>query len=236
MSQYLKKGISTSTEGVITDVDPKTGTIKGYFSIFGNVDSDKDMIMPGAFTKTLAENGSRIRHVWQHDITMPLAKPTLIQDSKGLAFESNISQTTWGKNALILYNDRVIDEHSIGYNTIRSQAKSGYSELTELRLWEGSSVTLGANELAIGGSAKSWSTADVIEKMSRTYKAIRHGKYEGDDVFFMLDAHFEQLKQLLFDKLSATPAVEETPEPKEEKSQDNGQVTDKINSLIALFK
>lgn len=235
MSYFLKKGISTKSEGVITDVDPKTGVVKGYFSIFGNIDSDKDMIMPGAFTKTLNDNGNRVRHVWQHDITMPLSKPTLTQDSKGLAFESTISQTTWGKNALILYQDGVIDEHSIGYNTIKSQNKSGYKELLEVRLWEGSSVTLGANELAIGGMSKAFTPTDILDRMEKTYKAIRHGKYEGDEIFFMLDTHFQQLKQLLFEALSATPAVIETPEPSEGKSEDAAIITTKINSLTALF-
>lgn len=41
------KGVNAGPES-IKDIDEKTGTVTGYFSIFGNIDSDEDMIMPGA--------------------------------------------------------------------------------------------------------------------------------------------------------------------------------------------
>lgn len=224
-------------QGIITDVDPKTGTIKGYFAVFGNIDSDKDMLMPGAFTKTLQEQGSRVRHVWQHDITKPLSRPILEQDSKGLAFTSVISPTTWGKNVIQLYNDNVIDEHSFGYNVIKRQKMSGYTELREVRLWEGSTVTLGANNLSLGGIAKSLTKEQITDRMDRVYKALRNGTYEGDEIFESLDVYHQQLKQLFYDLVNNdTPAAEKTaPEP-EEKSENSAQVAEKVNSLISLFK
>lgn len=237
MSHFLKKSISTQMPGVITDVDPKTGTVKGYFSVFNNKDSDGDVILPGAFTKTLQENGSRIRHVWQHNISQPIARPILTQDSKGLAFESTISQTSLGKDVIILYEDGVIDEHSFGYETIKSASKKDYNELQELRVWEGSSVTLGANEMALGMPSKGWTKETLIAMMDRTYKALRNGRYQSDEVFEMLDVYHQQLKQLFFELIVATPAVAEaTPEPIAEKSEDNEQVINKLNSLTALFK
>src|SRR5688572_29748388 len=58
------KSIGTG-EMMLKDIDEKKGRVLGYFSKFGNVDSDGDMIMPGSFTKTLKENGHRIKHLYQ---------------------------------------------------------------------------------------------------------------------------------------------------------------------------
>ena len=232
---FSTKGISTSVEGVITDIDPASGTIKGYFSVFGNKDSDEDVIMPGAFTKTLQENGSRIRHVWQHNISQPLARPKLFQDSKGLAFESVISKTNLGKDVILLYEDGVIDEHSIGYRIVKAQRVSDYNELRELRLWEGSSVTLGANELALGGPSKSLTEEQLIKRMDQTYKALRNGRYESEEIFELLDVYHQQLKQLFHDLVS-TRAVSNTPEPTDEQKSDNSEIDIKLNSLIGIFQ
>lgn len=227
--------LSVTGENAITNIDTTSNVIEGYFSIFGNVDSDGDMIMPGAFTKTLQENGHRIKHLWQHDPRYPISKPQLQEDIKGLKFKSIISDTTAGRDAMRLYMDGVIDEHSIGYNTIKATQKSNYSEMTELRLWEGSSVTWGANDLAIGGPAKSMCQDTIIKRMDTIYKALRHGKYENEEIFILLDINHQQLKQVIIDLFNATPAVENTQKPPEIKEPDNEAVKQKLNSLINLF-
>ncbi len=219
MYDYLTKGIDGT--GIVTDINAKDGVIEGYFSVFGNVDSDGDMIMPGAFKKTLIENSKRQKHLWQHNPSQPLSNPIMSEDSKGLKFHSVISQTTYGKNAIRLYNDGVIDEHSIGFNVIKQQKKGNYNEMTELRLWEGSSVTWAANEFAIGGPVKSLTKDQAIARFDVIYKALRNGKYEGDEgdeIFHLLDIYHQQLKQYIID-LSTTPAAE-AQEP--EASADNG--------------
>jgi HK97 family phage prohead protease len=42
------------------------GLVKGYAAVFGNVDDGDDLIDPGAFTKTIAESGGRVKMGWQH--------------------------------------------------------------------------------------------------------------------------------------------------------------------------
>jgi phage head maturation protease len=37
------------------------GVVEGYAAVFGNVDDGNDLIDPGAFTKTITENGGRIK-------------------------------------------------------------------------------------------------------------------------------------------------------------------------------
>lgn len=45
--------------------------IVGYAAIHGNVDSWDDRSHPGCFAKTLAENQSRVKHLWNHDASKP---------------------------------------------------------------------------------------------------------------------------------------------------------------------
>ncbi len=41
----------------LKDVDEKKGVVTGYASIFNNIDSDNEIVMPGAFLKTIQERG-----------------------------------------------------------------------------------------------------------------------------------------------------------------------------------
>lgn len=232
---YTIKSISAvKVDGdlAITNIDTKARLIEGYFSVFGNVDSDGDMIMPGAYSKTLKENGHRIKHLWQHDPRFPLARPQLSEDAKGLKFRSEIVDTSYGRDVIKLYERNVIDEHSVGFQTIKQQKKTGYNEMTELRLWEGSSVTWGANELSVGGVSKSMDKDEIVKRMDTIYKAIRNGNFESDAIFELLDIYHQQLKQLVLNITNATPAANEAQQPDEK----DEQLRAEIKSLTALFK
>jgi HK97 family phage prohead protease len=223
----LYKDASSSPGASIKDVDAKTGTVTGYFSVFGNVDSDGDIVMPGAFTRTLNNNYKRVKHLAYHDPNLPLAatkKENLLikEDPHGLYFESKISQTSYGKDIIQLYQDGVLDEHSIGYEVVRSRdsdtqtterwgQKVPVKELHELKLWEGSTVTWGANSKAGTESVKSMTLSQVIEKHDKILKAIKNGKYESDDIFEMLELYFKQLERQ-FEILSTQPAAK-APDP-----------------------
>ncbi len=224
------KGV-LANENTVKDIDEKKGVITGYFSVFGNKDSDEDVIMPGAFKKTLSENYRRIKHLYQHDPWRPLAgvkqeKLLVKEDNYGLYFESQISQTSWGRDAIQLYVDGVVDEQSIGFQTIKSNDREGYRELTELKLWEGSVVTWAANEMAQTTGMKSLITMESLsKKMDNIIKALRNGKYENEDVFDQLELYFKQLQQL-FIELTTKPEPQSAstlPETKE-------------NDLLDVFK
>ncbi len=232
---YQKKGI-IADETTITDIDEKQGKVIGYFSKFGNVDSDSEMIMPGAFKKTLSENYKRVKHLYQHDSFRPLSatnKGNLIvkEDRTGLAFESTISQTSWGKDALQLHIDGVIDENSIGFRTVKSNKRDGYKELTELQLWEGSAVTWAANEFALTSEVKSLFTPEmVVKRMDTVMKAIRNGKYENEELFDQLDLYFKQLSQILIDLTKNTTEPVSATQP--EKADDLREQLKNINQLF----
>jgi hypothetical protein len=193
--------------GSIKDVDTAKGIVTGYFSIFGNKDSDGDIIMPGAFAKTIQENGPksqkpRILHLLQHDTWKPLAKPTTLEeDAKGLYFESLISKTSYGRDTLQLYLDGVLTEHSIGFNTIKREVDetTETTKLLELKLWEGSTVSWGANMEAMVTGMKSLDKKTLydalIKKMSALQKAVK-GNYT-DETAYQLEIELLQIQQMI---------------------------------------
>lgn len=210
------KSISVDDNSV-KDIDEKKGRIVGYFSVFDNKDSDNDVITKGAYKKTLSENYRRVKHLYQHDPFKPLSgtkqgQLIVTEDNKGLHFDSTVSQTSWGRDTVRLYVDGVVDEQSVGFQTVKSVEKSGYREITEIKLWEGSTVTWAANELAQTTAVKSIEDVDVLsKKMDAVMKSIRNGKYENEDIFDSLEYYFKQLQQLFINLTSKSK--EATTEP-----------------------
>lgn len=148
-------------------VNTAEGTFEGYASVFGNVDSYRDVIEHGAFTKTLKEFGHRVKVLWQHDPWTPIGRPVEMQeDDKGLYVKSKISDTNAGRDALTLLRDGVINELSIGYTSIKEtwEKETGLRRIQELKLWEFSPVTWAANDLAVITGVKS---LDEIEPLLR---------------------------------------------------------------------
>ena len=209
---YLTKDVSDS----IKDVDTVQGIVTGYFSIFGNKDSDGDIVLPGAYRKTLKENGPnsekpRILHLYMHDPYKPLAKPHVLKEDKtGLYFESKISDTALGKDVLQLYLDKVLTEHSIGYQIVKREVdeREETQKLVELKLWEGSTVSWGANMDALvstvkteGKDSHSWEI--LIKRLDALQSAV-NGNYT-DETARQLEIYFNQLKQLAVSLLTEKP-------------------------------
>ena len=188
--------------GGLKDVDVKGRTVTGYFSAFGSKDSDGDIITPGAFLKSISENGpagsNRIQFLWQHDVTMPMGKPSILkEDPYGLYFEAKVANTTWGNNALSLYDAGVINEHSIGFQTIQSSDKGTHNELTELKLYEGSAVTFGANpNTPFTGMKSEQQKNEFIKKLDSLLKGVKSGALTSDENSYLLDLLGADLKSM----------------------------------------
>src|SRR5690625_4360230 len=198
----------------VKDIDMSGRVVTGYYSAFGNVDSDNDIVMPGAFTRTIQErcpNGkNRIMHLWQHDPWRPIGKPSVLrEDEKGLYFETYFPDTTLGNDTLKLYEAGIINEHSIGFNVIKSEEKAEHTELTELMLWDGSSVTWRSNEGTPATGIKSVfkDETNIQTEINRIQKFLRKGDVT-DETFQMLEYKLEQLKLI--------PLQEEQHEPSHE--------------------
>ncbi len=130
------------------------GAFAGYASVFGVIDSQADMMMPGAFQESLkaVQKGRDIRLLWQHDTAQPVGKITAIkEDEYGLFIEGELlSDVQQGKEAYALLKGQAIKGLSIGYSPTRWEvdADTGVRFLYSVDLWEVSIVTFPANEMA----------------------------------------------------------------------------------------
>ena len=193
----------------IQDVDVKNGIITGYFAAFDNIDSDNEIFLPGSFKKTIRERGlkgaNRILHLRQHNTREPLGKPHVLkEDNKGLYFESRISKTSYGIDTLQLYQDGIYTEHSVGFRIIKEEREEDKpTKILEVQLWEGSTVTWGANDEATFVGFKEEA---VIDKIDALTKALTNGNYM-DDTFALLEIELNQMKSLLVKE----PSDDDTP-------------------------
>ncbi len=216
--------------GELIDADEKAGIIKGYGSYFGNKDSDNDVIMKGAYKKTIAENGERVKYLYQHDMNQPIGKMSeLYEDDKGLVFVAEIAKTQLGKDVVELMKSGVITENSVGIMPIQKNNKGDYREITEVKLYEISAVTLAANDQAKILDVKG--NVDV-EKLSKRYdnlsKLIRKGDIS-DEMGFAIEAEILKLKSLF---IEFTKPIEEITSPNVEiKNNDSEVINYLINSL-----
>lgn len=140
-----------------SNIEVSNRKVSGYLAHFNSKDSDGDVIIKGAFAKSLTERGvgsstnRKIAYLWQHNMKEPLGHFTqLKEDDAGLYFEAEIDNFPLGDRALAQYQSGTLNQHSIGFKyvwdkTVYDEATDAYL-LKEINLFEGSVVTMGANE------------------------------------------------------------------------------------------
>ena len=138
----------------------ESGRFCGYASVFGRVDESGDVVMPGAFSKSLQRRGrDRIRLLFQHDPKEPVGTwEAIAEDGFGLWVEGRLVGGVPRADALRrLIEKGAIDGLSIGFRTVRAtrEPASGQRRLWQLDLWEISIVTfpmMDAARIAPGAS------------------------------------------------------------------------------------
>jgi len=206
--------------GELIDADDKSKVVKGYASVFDNVDSDGDIIRRGAYQKTINESGYRVKYLYQHDMDKPIGKMTMLQeDSKGLVFEAQIANTQLGNDTYELIKAGVITENSVGILPIRKEMnRENKREIHEVKLFEVSAVTLAANDQAVIMDHKGNYNADkILDRYDRIAKLLKKGNIS-DELGFALESEIYKLKGL-FQKFTL-PTIEVT-EPIEVKQEEN---------------
>lgn len=138
------------------------GFFSGYGAVFGNIDWYNDVILPGAFTASLAKWRAKNKMppvLWNHNDSEPIGVYTNIyEDEKGLYVEGKllIDDVPRAKSTHALLKAGAIDGLSIGYSTKKAnQQGNGVRELVEVELSEISIVTQPANERTLITSVKS---------------------------------------------------------------------------------
>lgn len=157
------------------------GRFAGYASVFGALDDGGDMVMSGAFGKSLALRGRQnIRLLFQHDPKDPVGVwERIAEDGFGLWVEGRLIGGVPRADALRrLIESRAIDGLSIGFRTVRAsrEAATGHRRLLEVDLWEISIVTFPMMDLArIAPSGPSVSAPDrrLIRSLDAAISALK---------------------------------------------------------------
>lgn len=130
----------------------ESGQFAGYASVFGVVDNQRDVMLRGAFSRTLKGRVSEIKLLWQHQQEEPIGVfTTIAEDANGLYVEGKLlMQVQRAKEAHALLMEGAISGLSIGYSPVRYaiDEKTGVRKLAEVELWEISLVTFPANDAA----------------------------------------------------------------------------------------
>lgn len=199
------------SDGEVTELDLEKRIVMGYAAKFGNIDLHGDMIMPGAFKKTIKERGPNGKNeIWflhDHDSGKPLGKPQVLkEDSFGLYFEAKIVDTEAGEDTLKLYEEGLINQHSIGFSQIKEEEIGGgkmnsYYEIQEVKLYEFSSVLWGANPDTPFLGLKSLDSKGLEDRMEKLYKMLRKGNLK-DETYELLEIEYNFIKSEIFKLIS----------------------------------
>lgn len=145
---------------------------EGYASTFGNVDKGRDVVVQGAFGKTITEfntGAKQIPILWQHDMYRPIGGIREMQeDTTGLRIKGFMPGEMAFVNSEVapLMRSKILNALSIGYFTDRYEIDEteGVRKLMEVDLQEVSIVTFPMNEEAVITSVKSNDLVGMTER------------------------------------------------------------------------
>jgi HK97 family phage prohead protease len=180
----------------LDDFSTQTGEFHGHAAVFGNVDSYKDITHSGAFKRTIENNGGIVPILDQHDMRVEIGLATqLREDEKGLAFTGKLYVSDDARDELPQARAAYVKMKrrqevgkpmglSFGYDAVKHDRddKSGIRHLREVKLYEISVVTFGANPLASVGYVKN---LDLL---------LQHGKLDPEFVALQLNGVILSLK------------------------------------------
>lgn len=165
----------------------ETGEFEGYGSVFGVKDSHADIIVPGAYQKSLArwkEKGRLPALLWQHDMAEPIGLYTeMREDDVGLFVKGRllIDDDPLAKRAHAHMKAGSLTGLSIGYvlEDYEYDKDKGAWMLKEIDLWEVSLVTFPSNDEARIAEVKSLLERGETPPPSKVEKALREVGFSG---------------------------------------------------------
>jgi len=213
----------------VKGIDLKNRIVEGYFAAFEIVDSDNDVFVKGAFTKSINERGpkgaNRIKHLFNHWDTVGVLQE-LTEDNYGLRYVSKIGTHRLGEDVLKMYQDGIITEHSVGFQTIQDKSDiiDGVRYLKEVILWEGSSLDKwGANEWTpVIKSYDDWKlqAKRISDRIESLNKALTGRTNYTDETYNEIKIKLNTLQTMFSSLIDAKPTniTSQDDEPKEDKS------------------
>jgi len=165
----------------MTTYNAQSGYFSGYASVYGITDSQKDIIIKGAFAETIRSRLADIKVLWQHDFSQPIGVLSQIRENDyGLYVEGRIlSDVRQGQEALALMKAGAINGLSIGFRPkdYTIDAKTGKRIIKSVELFEVSIVTFPSNKAAVVQSVKRSREpffAPLTSSLNRAIFALNH--------------------------------------------------------------
>ena len=146
--------MDNESKNIDIELKDNSGQVEAVFSLFNSLDSDGDVVVPGAVKSGFKNN--QVPMVWSHKWDMPIGKGTIAQDDDKAVFKGEFfMDTESGKEAYnLVKNMGDMQQWSFGYKVNDSEfakAKTQDGEtnaryLKDLTVYEVSPVLVGANQ------------------------------------------------------------------------------------------
>lgn len=130
---------------MVDDADDK-GVFTGLASVFNVIDSYGDIVLPGAFKKTLKESNP-VPMLWNHSVDQPIGVVHLTETEKGLTADGRLNlDVVKAQEIRSLMRQGAVKGLSIGYQTVKEgrDKELNARTLKEVKLWEVSPVVFQA--------------------------------------------------------------------------------------------
>ncbi len=239
---------SSTVQAAIKDVDVSQRTVTGFFNSLYYFDSDWDVSLPGSYNKSIADRGpdsnatAKIKMLRNHNWEKVISRPKVLEQRTidgitGFYFEATLGKSTAANDALIDYQDEVIDNHSMGFwyeqlewmssdtdeykkifdlliNPEDAEGKEGLYAVKQYGIWEGSAVPFGANSLTPFLGVKSGDKAGYIESLAKKVEVLRKAVTSGaqsDEHLSNFEEKMKQIEQLILDMKIFEPLKKDTP-------------------------
>jgi len=182
----------------IKTIDEVEGKVEAVFSVFNEIDSDGDVVMPDSIKSGYGENG--VAMVWAHDWKNPIGRGEIVSDDSKAVFKGQfIMDTQAGRDAFNTVKAMGdLQQWSFGYEVLDSEngsfQKDGQNTqarfLNDLKVWEVSPVLVGANQNTFTVGVKEKSEDSVKEETGLTLTN------ETDKLLIKLSALLRRIKEL----------------------------------------
>lgn len=204
----------------------EAGEFVGTASPYGNKDLGDDIVEKGAFTKTIAERGSKVRLLDSHKVRVGIAEVSETPTALIAKGKINLDKQA-GKD---LYSDLKFYQGqglpmglSIGYKTVKADMDSqGIRHLKEVMLFEVSVTEIPMNEEALVTAVKDARGDDLLEAMYLADIEKKAGRKISAETRRKLEAAKNEIEALLAEEAAepSTPPVDEAakstaPEPED---------------------
>lgn len=245
----------------VKDVDMSGRIVTMILNTYNYLDSQGDVLLPNCAKKSIRDNGPKtgidtpkIKHLLFHSWDKMTGK-FLVLDERNIEgidciyAECYMPDTTDGNNALKNYEAQVYDNHSIGFNYLRTEFlerdTTGWNKaveqlinpeeaerrnymwlVKEIALWEGSTVGFGANSmtpcLGIKDGTPTEQKAELNKRFDILTKQLRSGT-QTDDMLHNFDMQVRQIKQMIED-LDINDAIIQKDKQREKVRENKGPV------------